>query len=177
MKSGILLGGSPWGGVNTKISAGMQAELTRYDISYKSNMMLGYRFRVPHYDIPAFLDIDAMMGLNNWNSAYKEKSNTPEPGNGVISKLKMYKKWQCWMYNFWQYAMYRFNILLTISILLFYFIFFIKKSLSVIHSVTVPFKLYHLTMIKQSVKYCCCQHLVIKCFCPLTGGFVGCDYH
>ncbi len=82
MKSGILLGGSPWGGVNTKISAGMQAELTRYDISYKSNMMLGYRFRVPHYDIPAFLDIDAMMGLNNWNSAYKEKSNTPEPGNG-----------------------------------------------------------------------------------------------
>lgn len=96
---------------------------------------------------------------------------------GVISKLKMYKKWQCWMYNFWQYAMYRFNILLTISILLFYFIFFIKKSLSVIHSVTVPFKLYHLTMIKQSVKYCCCQHLVIKCFCPLTGGFVGCDYH
>jgi len=43
MKSGILLGGSPWGGVNTKISVGMQAELTRYDISYKSNMMLGYR--------------------------------------------------------------------------------------------------------------------------------------
>ncbi len=35
--------GSPWGGVNTKISAGMQAELTRYEIFYKSNMMLGYR--------------------------------------------------------------------------------------------------------------------------------------
>ncbi|MDD2298278.1 MAG: hypothetical protein PHQ67_00950 [Fermentimonas sp.] len=81
-KSGILFGGSPWGKVNTKFSAEMQAELTRYEISYKSNMMLGYRFRIPHYDIPAFMDIDAMIGLNNWNSAYKEKSYTPEPGNG-----------------------------------------------------------------------------------------------
>lgn len=81
-KSGILLGGGPWGGVNTKFSTEMQAELTRYEITYKSNMMLGYRFRIPHYDISAFLDIDAMIGLNNWNSEYKEKSNTPEPGNG-----------------------------------------------------------------------------------------------
>lgn len=80
-KSGILLGGGLWGGVNTKFSAEMQAELTRYDITYKSNMMLGYRFRIPHYDIPAFMDIDAMIGLNNWNSEYKEKSMTPEPGD------------------------------------------------------------------------------------------------
>ena len=80
-KSGILLGGGIWGGVNTKFSSVMQAELTRYDISYKSNMMLGYRFRIPHYDIPAFMDIDAMIGLNNWNSEYKEKSKTPEPGD------------------------------------------------------------------------------------------------
>ena len=117
---------------------------------------------------------DHHINANGWADIGQHFTIFPD---GVISKLKMYKKWQCWMYNFWQYAMYRFNILLTISILLFYFIFFIKKSLSVIHSVTVPFKLYHLTMIKQSVKYCCCQHLVIKCFCPLTGGFVGCDYH
>jgi len=81
-KSGILLGGSLWGGVNTKFSAEMQDELTRYEISYKSNMMLGYRFRVPHYNFPAFMDIDAMIGLNNWSSAYKEKSSTPEPGDG-----------------------------------------------------------------------------------------------
>lgn len=80
-KSGILLGGGIWGGVNTKFSAEVQAELTRYDITYKSNMMLGYRFRIPHYDIPAFMDIDAMIGLNNWNSEYKEKSSTPEPGD------------------------------------------------------------------------------------------------
>ena len=81
-KSGILLGGGPWGGVNTNFSTEMQAELSRYDITYKSNMMLGYRFRIPLYDIPAFMDIDAMIGLNNWNSAYKEKSSTPEPGDG-----------------------------------------------------------------------------------------------
>src|SRR5690554_4225163 len=78
MKSGILIGGGPWGKVNTKFSSEMQAELTRYDITYKSNMMLGYRFRIPLYDIPAFMDIDAMIGLNNWNSEYKEKSKTPE---------------------------------------------------------------------------------------------------
>ena len=33
MKSGILIGGGPWGKVNTKFSAEMQAELTRYDMT------------------------------------------------------------------------------------------------------------------------------------------------
>lgn len=86
-KSGILLGGSPWGGVNTKFSAAMQENLTRYDIGYKSNMMLGYRFRVPHYDIPAFLDIDAMAGLNNWSSGYKEKTTNRSPSLIMVNMI------------------------------------------------------------------------------------------
>lgn len=90
-KSGILLGGSPWGGVNTKFSAAMQENLTRYDIGYKSNMMLGYRFRVPHYDIPAFLDIDAMAGLDNWSSAYKKKESGQEPNNGLAGSYYSYQ--------------------------------------------------------------------------------------
>ena len=86
-KSGILFGGSPWGGVNSKFSTATQEKLSRYDISYKSNMMLGYRFRVPHNDTPLFWDIDAMVGLNNWNSAYKTTNDQQDPDDGDFGFL------------------------------------------------------------------------------------------
>lgn len=66
--------------MNTKIRSTVQAELSRYDNTYNSNMMLGYRFRIPHYDIPAFLDIDPMIGLKSWSSDYKLKNQLQEPG-------------------------------------------------------------------------------------------------
>jgi len=44
------------------------------------------------------------------------------------------------MYNFWQYAMYRFNIILTISFYCFQlFLFFLEESFSVVHAVTISF--------------------------------------
>ena len=80
-KSGILLGGSPWGSVNAKLDT---ERFSRYDIHYKPNVMLGYRFRMLAENTPLFYDADVTIGLNNWNSGYKEKNNQQEsePNNG-----------------------------------------------------------------------------------------------
>lgn len=70
LKTGILLGGGTWGGIDAKASPTTIENFKEYDVNFTSSFMLGYRFRLHHYDMPAFLDLDAMVGLKNWKSQY-----------------------------------------------------------------------------------------------------------
>lgn len=83
LRTGILLGGGAWGGVNAKANSSTIENYNYINNNFKSSFMLGYRFRLHHYDVPAFLDLDAVVGLKNWESSYINSDNDygNNPGN------------------------------------------------------------------------------------------------
>lgn len=81
LRTGILLGGGAWGGVNAKANASTLENFKNIDTNFKSSFMLGYRFRLHHNSMPGFLDLDAVVGLKNWESSYRNGDQGYIPDN------------------------------------------------------------------------------------------------
>lgn len=71
LRTGILLGGGAWGGIDAKANASTIEKFNNIENNFKSSFMLGYRFRLHHNSMPGFLDLDAVVGLKNWSSSYR----------------------------------------------------------------------------------------------------------
>lgn len=98
LRTGLVLGGGAWGNINAKANASTLENMDIIDVNFKSSFMLGYRFRLHHNSMPGFLDLDANVGLKNWNSTYgssdgygknamegDEDYNQPAPFSGAKS--------------------------------------------------------------------------------------------
>lgn len=76
-ESGIVVSGGI-GSIQTKLNSSVQEKATPYDIEYKYNVSLGYRFRLHSAKTPSlFYDLDAGLGMKSWHSTYGKTSGVP----------------------------------------------------------------------------------------------------
>lgn len=92
LRKGILFGGGSWGNIDAKANPVAIGKYKNIDNSFKSSFMLGYRFRLQHFDMPAFLDLDAVVGLKNWESSYRngDQGYIPDNKPGDESQMGSY---------------------------------------------------------------------------------------
>ena len=68
-KSGLILQGGS-GMIKSVIEPTFLETIIIYDINYKSNFSIGYRFHIKQPGTPIFFNLDANLGMKLWHSKY-----------------------------------------------------------------------------------------------------------
>ena len=86
-ESGIVVSGG-LGSLKTKLKPSLQEEASPYDVDYRYNISLGYRFRL-HADktTPFFYDLEAGLGMKSWDSSFGQVPGEPAT---LEASAKMY---------------------------------------------------------------------------------------
>lgn len=76
-ESGIVVSGG-LGSIKTKLKPSVQEEASPYDVDYRYNLSLGYRFRLHAVKTsPFFYDLEAGLGMKYWDSSYGQVPGEP----------------------------------------------------------------------------------------------------
>lgn len=77
-ESGIVVSGGI-GSIKTKLNPSAQGKFSPYDVNYRYNLSLGYRFRLHACEgSPFFYDLEAGLGMTQWNSSYGQVKGQPD---------------------------------------------------------------------------------------------------
>ena len=76
-ESGIVVSGG-LGSIKTKLNPSVQEKASPYDVDYRYNLSLGYRFRLHAAKTsPFFYDLEAGLGMKYWDSSYGQVPGEP----------------------------------------------------------------------------------------------------
>lgn len=89
-ESGIVASGGI-GNIKTKLNTSAQAAGGSYDVDYRYNLSLGYRFRLPAGETSAFFyDLEAGLGMKYYNYSFGKMAGQPAAVEGSAKRFSVY---------------------------------------------------------------------------------------